>query len=154
MCPILRQPLSTTPHTFHHNQNRPQPSRPYVSTPSSGDVAPRTVSPPQPHQPSPPSAPLPPHCRRRYEPPIRHHHCRRRMPARRLCRIKNKVRLHNVRAYGRWHRRASLDANVQGLMGGAHLCYLFSCGNSGGLSCHLSIHNCASHPPFRFPRKE
>ncbi len=26
------------------------------------------------------------------------------------------------------------DANVQGLVGGAYLCYLFLCGNSGGLS--------------------
>ena len=29
-----------------------------------------------------------------------------------------------------------LDGNVQGLMGGAHLRYLFLCSNSGGLSCH------------------
>ncbi len=32
-----------------------------------------------------------------------------------------------------------LDVNVQGLMGGAYLRYLFSCGNSGGLLCHPSL---------------
>ena len=50
---------------------------PYVGTPSSATVAPRTVSSPRPHRPSPPSAQLPLHRRRRHEPPIQHHRRRR-----------------------------------------------------------------------------
>jgi hypothetical protein len=37
------------------------------------------------------------------------------------------------------------DANVQGIMGGAHLCYLFSCGKSRGLPFTSAM---SSHPPF------
>jgi hypothetical protein len=46
------------------------------------------------------------------------------------------------------------DANVQGLMVGGYLCYLFSCGNSGGLSWPSVIEHrvftptMSSHPPF------
>ena len=48
---------SATPHTFHHKTNT-VPARaaaeyiPYVGTPSSGDVAPRTASSPRPRRPS------------------------------------------------------------------------------------------------------
>jgi len=66
-----------------------------------------SLSPPTPPTTSPPSAPPPPHRRRRYEPPIRHPIVDVRPPARRRGRTKNKVRLHSVRAYGRWHRRVS-----------------------------------------------
>ena len=41
-----------------------------------------------------------------------------------------------------------MDANVQGLMGGAYLRFLFSCGNLGGLSCHPLILGCPGPHPL------
>ena len=44
-----------------------------------------------------------------------------------------------------------MDANVQGLMGSVYLCYLFLCGNSGGLlwpSINSRMPSWSSPPPF------